>query len=128
VTPSITQWSSPLSFLQFSQPGGTGSGVQVRNGWLIPGHEYFNVFSVELCPNGLGTGPYGGLCFTNPADLLLQLQLPVGSAPFHIVAASATETLGPYPVPPGFAFEAISVDWTGGGTGCISPAVGYTTF
>jgi hypothetical protein len=124
-SPNLARWSPPVSFLSFAQPAGPGSSLFVLNGWRTTGHEYFNVFSFEPAPGGLGTGPYGGLFFANPALLIQQLQFPAGFAPFHVIAGVETETYGPYPVAPGLYLEAISADVTGGVVGCISAATGY---
>ena len=125
-SPYLARWSSPLPILALSQPFGPGTGVQVANHWLIPGHEYYNLASPTPCASGPGTGPYGGLCFANVADLVRQLTLPVGTAPFHFVAGSPDATFfGPFPLPPGLAIEALSVDVTGGTLGCLSPVVSY---
>jgi trimeric autotransporter adhesin len=124
-SPYLARWSSPLPLVAFSQALGPGTGVQVANHWLIPGHEYYNLASLTPCASGLGTGPYGGLCFANLADLMLQLALPVGTAPFHFVAAAPDATFGGFLLPPGFAIEALSVDVTGGALGCLSPVVSY---
>lgn len=126
--PYVARWSSPLPMLAVSQPGGAGSGVQVRNAWLLPGHEYYNLASLDLAPGGPGSGPYGGLSYVDVSVLISQLSMPAGVAPFHIVASGATATHGLYTVPPGITFEAISVDVTGGSLGCISTALQYTTY
>ena len=124
-SPYLARWSSPQAFLALSQPSGPGTSVQVLNHWLIPGHEYFNLASINPCAGGPGTGPYGGLCFNNVADLIGQLTLPVGAAPFHFVAGSPDASFGPFVLPPGLSIETLSVDVTGGVLGCISPASSY---
>jgi trimeric autotransporter adhesin len=128
VSPSLARWSSPLPLLAVAQPSGAGTGVQVSNRWLIPGHEYYDLVSLDLCAGGPGTGPYGGLCFVDPSQLLAQLTLPIGSVPFHFVATAPDATFGPYALPAGLVFEAISVDVTGGVVGCVSPVTAYTVF
>ena len=82
--------SEPVAvpLLACSQPGGTATGLMVNNASLSSGHEYFNLWSVNLCAGGPGTGPWGGLCFNYVPDLLNELQVPVASDPFHFVAAS----------------------------------------
>jgi hypothetical protein len=125
--PNLARWSTPAALLGFRQPAGAGGGIHVDHGWRQPGHAYLNLYSLEPCGSGPGTGPYGGLCFSNVATLLAQTQTPLGTPPFHVLATVEGETFGPYPVPPGLSFEAISVDVTGGVVGCISPVVAYTT-
>lgn len=124
----VARWSQPFPHLHFSQPNGNGTGVLVHDTWLIPGHEYFTLASADLCPAGAGTGPWGGLCFNDPAALWQQIALPVGAAPFHFVAPAADVAFGPYALPVGFAFEALAVDVTGGAIGCLSPAHGFVVY
>ena len=128
LTPYLARWSSPLPFMRLSAPSQTGSGVEIANRWLVPGHEYLNLASPNPCAAGLGSGPYGGLCVDDPAILLLQIQFPVGTPPFHFLATGTDATFGPYALPVGFSFEAICVDVTGWAVGCISPTVGYTAY
>ena len=46
--------------------------------------------------------------------------------PFHFVAGSPDPTFfAPFPLPPGLAIEALSVDVTGGTLGCLSQVVSY---
>ena len=105
-----------------SQDGGPGSPVFLRNHHLIPGHEYFNVFSLEPCATGVGSGPFLGLCASAPAavDLLVaQVLVPVGTAPFHFVATSESTSFGPFPLPP-LVIEGICIDFTGGTLDAVS--------
>jgi hypothetical protein len=127
-SPYLARWSPTIPLLAISQPSGAGGPVQISNQWLIPGHQYFNVFSLEVCPAGPGSGPYGGLCASNPASLVQQLLLPLGTTPFHFLATGANATFGPYQVPPGLTFDALcvdSVDLNAGTVGCFSPAQRY---
>jgi hypothetical protein len=124
-SPFLAGYGSPTPSLALAQPGGPGAGVQVTNDWLIPGHEYYNLASLNPCAGGPGTGPYGGLCYTNVADLIGQLTLPIGAAPFHFVAGSPDASFGPFPLPPGLAIEALAVDVTGGTLGCLSRVTSY---
>ena len=126
-SPFIARWSSPTPFLGISQPAGPGTGVIIANHWLVPGHEYYNLASLDPCAAGPGTGPYGGLCFADPATLINQLLAPIGAVPFHFVAGAADAAFGPFLLPPGLAVEALSVDVTGGVIGCISPVTSFTT-
>ena len=125
-SPHLARYSSPLPRLRISQPAGPGTGVEIANFWTIPGHEYYNIASLNPCPGGVGSGPYGGLCFNNPADLVTQALLPIGAVPFHYVAGGTSAVFGPFPLPAGLAFEAITVDVTGGVIGCLSPVRPYT--
>jgi hypothetical protein len=112
--------------LAMTQPGGPGTGVLAVNGGLAPGAQYFNLFSLDLCPAGPGTGPWLGLCYLNLATLLGQLNLPLGSLPFHFQAAGTTASFGPFRAPPGLGVEGVSFEiGANGQIGCISPAVRY---
>jgi hypothetical protein len=44
---------------------------------------------------------------------MAQAALPLGTWPFHFLAPATEIAFGPYPVPPGLAVEAITVDITG---------------
>ena len=94
----------------------------------MPGHEYYNLASLDLCPGGPGTGPWGGLCANDVNVLWQQVALPLGTTPFHFAATATTANFGPFTLPPGLAFEMISIDLTGGVAGCISTAVRYTVY
>lgn len=62
-------------------------------------HTY-NLFSLQGCGAGAGTGPWLGLC-GDLGFLLAQAGcLPAGSAPFHVTASSTGLDFGPYPLPP----------------------------
>ena len=82
-----------------SQTGGPGTPFTIDNANLIPGNVYYNIFSLDLCPAGPGTGPYLGLCVTtlpNAQFIVLQASLPVGwPPPFHFVATAPTASWGP---------------------------------
>ena len=111
-----------------SQPGGPGTPITIDNGYLIPGNEYYNIFSLDLCPAGPGTGPYLGLCATTLANvqfIVLQASLPVGSPPFHFVATASSVSWGPYTVGPG-TLDAVCLDVTGGVLGSYSPVTRIT--
>ena len=112
--------------LTLSQPMGPGGGVIVQNDNLQAGHEYYNIFVLESCLTGQGTGPWLGLCSTTPNDLLLQFQLPVNTIPFHFVPGGASTSFGPYPIPAGTVIEGICFDWTGATLGDYSPVATIT--
>jgi hypothetical protein len=125
-SPYVIRWGPASPLLSIAQPSGPGTGVEVTNRWLVPGHEYFNFASLDLAPGGPGSGPYGGLWFNNVAFLLQQVLQPVGTAPTHFIAPAAEISFGPYGLPAGLSFEAISVDVTGGVVGCLTPVVSFT--
>lgn len=125
---TVDKWSSgatiTLSATQTCPPGS----VYIHNANLTPGREYFNVFSMDLCPGGPGTGGLGllGGCITTPANMQWvhdQLLSPVGTEPFHVIAPSSYVSWGPFPVPPGFTVDAVCFDFTGGVIGATSPVV-----
>jgi hypothetical protein len=95
-------------------------GVFLQNTNLTPGREYFNIVSLEPCASGPGTGPYGGLCFTNPSFLIAQLTLPLPAPPFHFQALEETHTFGPFTGLGPLTLEVLSFDITGGVLGSVS--------
>ncbi len=121
----LARWALPRADLAFVQTGGSGSPVMVNQRFLIPGAEYYNVFSFQPAPLGVGTGPFGGLYASNPAALLAQLQIPLGILPFHFVATSTSVSMGPYALPVGTPIEAIDFRLVGGAPGCLSHVVAY---
>jgi Domain of unknown function (DUF5122) beta-propeller len=123
--PFLARLSSPQPRITVLQPFGPED-VVIANSWLIPGHEYFNLASLNPCAGGPGTGPYGGLCFNNLADLMWQLLLPAGAVPFHFIATSPDASFGPFGIPIGLSFEAICVNLTAAPAGCVSSVVGHT--
>jgi hypothetical protein len=80
---------------------------------LQAGREYLNVFSFETSVGAQGQGPWLGLYASDPAFLMAQAALPLGTWPFHFLAPGTEITFGPYPVPPGLAVDAITIDMTG---------------
>jgi trimeric autotransporter adhesin len=122
----LARWSEPIPVVSFSQPGGPGSGVLVSNAGLVPGREYYNVASFDACAGCPGGGPYGGLCFNDLGFLFSQFAYPVGSHPFHFVAAAPTLVTGPYVAPTGVTLEAVCADITGGALGCLSHVRRFT--
>lgn len=98
--------------ISISQPGGIGAPVFVDNGCLVTGRSYFNAFSFDLCPGGPGTGPIGGLCFSDINFLIFQLSTPF--APFNFIAGGPSQSHGPFSLPTPFAVDCVSVDITGG--------------
>jgi trimeric autotransporter adhesin len=127
----VARWSSPLPFISASQPGGSGTAVQIDNRWLVPGHEYFNLFSLDLCTPDPGTGPYGGLCASNPGFLMQQVLLPLGSAPFHYLATGTSASFGPFVLPAGLSFDVLCVDGidlASGTAGCMSSVTRHTVY
>ena len=114
-----------------TQPGGPGSPVFLANTNLMPNHEYYNIFSFDQCPGGAGTGPFGGLCVSSPANhqfVLTQLTWPLGSSLlplFHFIAPSNYVSWGALTLPP-ITLEAITFDLTGGVLGPISQVATIT--
>ncbi len=89
---------------------------------------HFNVFSLDPCPGGPGSGSIGGLCVTTLGNLLFilnQVAQPLGTPLFHFEAASSYVSWGPLPAPP-LAVQAICFDFTGGVLGPISPVAAIT--
>lgn len=137
VTATSASWSlafdsAPLATLVaaapcllLSQPGGPGTGVHVRNENLLPGREYYNIFSFDPCPSGPATGPWLGLCAGSFDLLLMQFQTPPGALPFHFIATAPVQNLGVYGLPPGLGVEGICFDFTGGNLGAVSPVAAY---
>ncbi len=80
----------------------------LSNGDLIPGHEIWNFYSFQVCTSG----PYMGLCFSNPAqDLYPQLNTPLGFEPLHYIATGCSKTMGPFFLPTGPSVEIVPVDF-----------------
>ncbi len=118
-SPYFAQWSVARPYLRLL-PSTASSSVTVIDEDLIAGHEYFNLYSTELCGGGVGTGPWIGLCATDLTSLLDQIALPIGAQPFHFVAVGPEIGFGPYAVPPGFAFDGVCIDVTPAVFGCHS--------
>ena len=112
--------------LSLAQPGGPGAPVVINAGGQSPGGEMFLVFSLEPAAGGVGTGPYLGLWASNLSTLVSQIELPLGTPPFHYLAAAPSQSFGPYGVPPGLYVEGLAIGVTGGVLQALSPVVGYT--
>lgn len=82
------------------QPGGPGTVGFLDYTGLVPGRQYFSVFSFELAPAGPGMGTTFGLHTTNLNVLLGQVQLPPNTPPFNFFPTQATQTEGPFNLPP----------------------------
>lgn len=102
-----------------TQPLGAGTPVWIENTLLVPGNDHLNLLSLDLCPQGVGLGPFLGLCFNDLNALLFQLSLPLGAAPFHFIANGTTTRFGPYSLPP-FTCDALVLDVSGGILGARS--------
>ncbi len=128
---NVGRWAcSPSLVLGLSQTEAIAGGgdVYVSNENLIPGLEYYNIFSLDVCPGGPGTGPYGGLCFStgNLSFLINQLALPLGSIPIHFTApAGGTTTFGPYTMPP-MTIEGLCVEISAGAINRLSEVTRFT--
>ena len=131
VSTSVARWSCGSTISLTATQASPGSSVFVNNANLTPGNEYYNIFSFDLCPGGAGTGPFGGLCVTSPANhqfVLTQLRWPLGSSLlplFHFMAPSSYVNWGPLTLPP-ITLEAITFDFTGGVLGSISQVATIT--
>jgi hypothetical protein len=120
----LARWGCVLPAISWSQSGGPGTQLSLTNSNLVPGHEYYDIFSTEVCGSGPGSGPYLGLCASDPSFLLWQFSLPIGATPVHFVAPSSTAQFGPFTVPP-MAVDAVCFDWTGGVLGSIRSWSGF---
>ncbi len=117
---SLAKWGTGAPTVVLSQMGSGGFGLTVDNAHLIPTHDYANVFSLAPC-GVAGSGPYLGLCASDPSELVAQVLLPPGTPPFRFVATSTTATFGPYSTAPGITIDGIVIDVTGSPAGCHSP-------
>jgi hypothetical protein len=102
--------SAPLTLTLSSPMAGD---LKVDLDGLIPGHEYYTVYSFQPCPV-LGTGPYLGICESNINNLIAQLMLPPVIYPLHFVGQSCSQTQTFPGIPPNVYLEAVSFDFTGG--------------
>lgn len=109
--------SAHFDDVSFLYPKPTASALYLPNGStfvsnanLVPGREYWNVFSVEICTAGVGTGPYAGLCATDINTLLNQVLMPLGAEPFHYIPTGGSRGFGPYALPSGLSFDMIVFD------------------
>jgi hypothetical protein len=123
----IARWGAADPILSLTQPGGPGAPLFVASTNLQAGREYLHVASLEVCSNGPGTGPYLGLCASDPATLLAQAMLPLGTIPFHFLAPGASVNFGPYGLPGGLMIEGITIDVTSGQVWRVSPVASITT-
>jgi hypothetical protein len=129
VSPFLAKWTAPVPVVSVSQP--FSGAVTLTNNALVFGRSYKNLINFELCVDGPGSGPYGGLCSSNLAFLVLQASFPLGTVPFHFSAPGPVASFGPYAMPVGLSFEALCVDsldvttWTGG---CFSSVVRHTIY
>lgn len=126
-TPGVARWDCGGRIsISATQPGGPGAPIYINNSNLTPRRVYHNIFSLDLCPGGLGTGPVLGGCLgPNVQFVINQLMYPVGTAPFHVVAPSSYVTWGPFGVGP-ITVDAICFDFTGGVIGSTSQVVRLT--
>jgi hypothetical protein len=113
--------------VSMSQPSGAGSGLMLLETGLHVAHEYLTVGTLgEPCPGGVGTGPYLGLCTADVNGLIAQALSPLGSVPFHYLAAECSLTFGPVALPPGLVLQVVLVDFTGLALGPYSLVSSYT--
>ena len=93
----FARWAPQRPGISFSQMG-PGAPLFVTNTRLVPGHVYHAIVSLEPCIP-LGSGPYGGLCATDPSPLVAQFGLPLGTLPFHFVQSEAARSSVHTPCP-----------------------------
>jgi hypothetical protein len=120
----IAKWVANRPTIALSQSA-PGAGVLITNTGLLPGRTYHNVFSGELCGSA-GSGPYLGLCASDPGTLLAQFYLPLGTEPFHFLQSAAVQSFGPFTVPSGITVDALAFDFTSGILGCVSTVQRFT--
>lgn len=105
--PGVIRWRcsnlGPAIFA--TQAQGPGTPVAVSNSHLVPGGEYYNLFSLDLCPGPPGGGPAltFGLCVNtalNTTFLADLAALPIGTRPIHWRSTSTYEVSSPHTVPP----------------------------
>jgi hypothetical protein len=72
------------------------------------GCELFNLFSFETAAP-FGLGPYLGLYAPDPASLVLQASVALGTEPFHVAPTGGSYVLGPVVVPAGLKVDAAAV-------------------
>lgn len=120
---NIACWRPHRLGLVVRQAAGPGTGILVVNSELTVGAEYFNIVSFETCPSGPGTGSpaFLGLCVSDPASIINQLLLPLGSPPFHFVATQPTMAFGLFQAPAGLAMDVVCFEMLPGAVGCTSP-------
>ena len=116
----FAKYQAAAPMLTIGQPcAGMPATIHCAN--LQSGREYLNVFSLEVSGGFPGSGPWLGLYASDPAMLMAQAAFPVGTLPFHYMAAGTSMNFGPYPVPSGLAVEAITIDMTGYSLRQVSP-------
>lgn len=110
----IARWGMPTLTIAFSQPSGPGTPTFLTHGQMTIGKEYYAIYSPFAAPTGVGTGPFAGLFDVDPANLIAQTAVPIGTPPFHDIASSTSATFGPYPLPP-LTIEALLFEVNAGG-------------
>lgn len=120
----VSKLADPSTISVSATQSSPGAPFFLNNFNLTPGNEYYNIFSLDPCSGGSGTGPVAsfGACVFTPANLTFvtnQLISPVGTQPFHIIAPSSYSNWGPFSVGP-VTVDAICVDVTGGVIGATS--------
>ncbi|MAG56193.1 MAG: hypothetical protein CMJ83_07885 [Planctomycetes bacterium] len=121
----VSKWSGGGGISVSGAQTSPGAPVLVNNANLTPGNEYYNLFSLDLCPGGPGTGPIatlGGCLGPNAQFVFSQLMAPLGAVPFHVIAPAVNPSWGPFTVPP-TTMDALCVDVTSGIIGPVSPVV-----
>ena len=95
-----------------TQANGPGTGVVVHHHHLLPGSEYYTLFTVSPCSPTTGV-PFMGVCFSSAADLFAQFNLPIGVGPSHFQATHDAWLWGPYSIPP-VQMEFVAVEMLNG--------------
>jgi hypothetical protein len=80
---------------------------------LLSGRTYLSVFSAEGAGSPVGLGPWAGLYALDPALLLLQVGVPLGTEPFLWTAVGPNYAFGPVPLFPGLVVDVATADVTG---------------
>ena len=101
---------TPLT-LTLTSPAVTQLDVSI--GGMIPGLEYYTIYSLVPCPV-LGSGPYLGLCETNLNNLLVQLQVPPVLFPLHFNATGCVQSQSFTGLFSGLYLEAVTFGLAGG--------------
>lgn len=121
---NIAVWTCGSTISVSASQVAPGAPVWVNNANLVPGHEYYNLFSFDLCPGGAGTGPMSSFfgCIFTPSNAMAirdQMLASVGTEPFHVIAPSSYVSWGPFAVGPA-TVDAVCIDVTGGTIGPVS--------
>ncbi len=124
----IAMWYCGSTISLTTTQASPGSSVFVNNTNLTPGNEYYNIFSLDLCPGAPGSGPFLGLCATSAVNIqfmIEQVLAPAGTPLTHFVAPSSYVNWGPFSLPP-LTVDGVCFDFTGGVIGPVSQVARIT--